>query len=132
MGALDQTFENSVLDACFDRAGASVRLVTAPVKLRYMTANGSSTSGGTQLGTSGGYTAGGQTITTAAASAGVEATNATNTTTNMPATTVVGIEIWDSAGTPKRVWWGALTVSQTTASGDTFSIASGALTASFG
>lgn len=130
MGALDQTFENSILDATFDRSGASVRLATAPIKLRLMTANGSSTTGGTQLGTSGGYTSGGASITTSAASAGVETTTVAYTVTSMPATTITGVELWDSI--PARKWWGALTVSQTTASGDTFSIAIGALTASLG
>jgi hypothetical protein len=47
----------------------------------------------------------------------------------MPAVTVVGVELWDSAGTPARKWWGALTASKTLNSGDTFSIASGSLTA---
>lgn len=131
MGALDQTHANAILDASFDRSGASVRLSTGPMHCRYMTANGSAISNGTELATSGGYTAGSgaPTFTTAAASAGSEASNSAVTTTNMPAATIVGIEIWDSAGTPLRKWWGALTASKTTNSGDTFLIASGSLTA---
>lgn len=132
MGALDQVLENSILDASLDASGASVRLATGPIKCRLMTANGSSTSNGTQLGASGGYSSGGATVTFSAATAGVKATNAVYTITNMPAATITGVELWDSAGTPLRKWWGALTVAQTTNSGDTFSIASGALTVGLG
>lgn len=131
MGALDQTHANAILDASFDRSGASVRLSTGPMHCRYMTANGSATANGTELATGGGYTqgAGAPTFTTAAASSGSEASNSAITTTNMPANTIVGIEVWDQAGTPARKWWGALTASRTTNAGDTFTIASGSLTA---
>jgi hypothetical protein len=40
---------------------------------------------------------------------------------------VQGIELWDSAGTPKRKWWGPLAASVITNLGDTVSIASGSL-----
>lgn len=128
--ALDQTHANGILDAMFDRSGASVRLATGPMHCRLMTAAGTSTSNGTELGTSGGYTAaaGAPTFTTAAASAGSEASNSAITVTNMPATTIPAIEIWDSAGTPLRKQLGNLSSSKTTNSGDTFSIASGSLT----
>jgi hypothetical protein len=43
----------------------------------------------------------------------------------MPACTVVAVDEWDSAGTPVRRWWGALTANKTVNSGDTFTIASG-------
>ena len=131
MGALDQTHANAILDASFDRSGASVRLSTGPMKCRLMTANGSATANGTELATSGGYTSGtgAPSFTTAAASGGSEASNSAVTATNMPATTIVGVEVWDSAGTPARKWWGQLTVNRTTNSGDTFTIASGSLTA---
>jgi hypothetical protein len=131
MGALDQAHANAILDASFDRSGASVRLATGPIHCRYMTANGTSTSNGTELATSAGYTSGtgAPTFTTAAASAGSEASNSAISTTNMPATTVVGVETWDSAGTPARKWWGALSANKTTNLGDTFTIASGSFTA---
>jgi hypothetical protein len=130
MGSFDQTFANSVLDAAFDRAGASVRLSTGPMHCRYMTANGTATSNGTELGTASGYTAGAgaPTFTTAAAAAGTEASNSAITTTNMPATTIVGVEVWDQAGTPLRKQWGALSANKTTNLGDTFTIPSGSLT----
>jgi len=45
----------------------------------------------------------------------------------MPATTVVGVEIWDSAGTPVRLWYGALGTSRTVAAGDELKIVAGQL-----
>lgn len=102
---------------------------TTPLKLKLMTANGSDSAAGTELGTSGGYTAGGSTVTFAAASGGqVDNTGSAVSWTNMPATTIVGVEIWDTAGSPVRLAYGALAASKTTNSGDTFTIASGALT----
>lgn len=103
------------------------------IKCRLMTANGSGTAAGTELATSGGYTSGtgAPAVTFAAAntSTATAASNAAVNVTNMPAATIVGVELWDSAGTPIRKWWGSLTASKTTNSGDTFSIASGSLTA---
>jgi hypothetical protein len=94
-----------------------------------MTANGSDSANGTELGTSGGYTALGATITFGSAAASGSISNTVAVTwTNMPATTVVGLEIWDSTGTPVRIWWGALAASKTVASGDTFEFAISAVT----
>lgn len=130
MATLDTTFANQVLDAMDDQSGASVRLSTGPIHIRYMTANGTAGSAGTELATASGYTSGtgAPTVTFAAAASASKSSNAAVTTTNMPATTVVGIEEWDSAGTPARKKFGALTASKTTNLGDTFSIASGSLT----
>lgn len=125
MGALDQVFATAILEAARDATGAAVRLVTGPLKCRAMTANGTSTSLGTELGTSAGYTVGGFTITFGASAAGVDDSNASFTIVNMPACIVVGIEIWDSAGTPARKWWGPLPTPVTCALGDTFTIPSG-------
>jgi hypothetical protein len=47
----------------------------------------------------------------------------------MPAATIVGVELWDSAGSPVRKWWGPLAANKTTVLGDTFTIAAGSLTA---
>jgi hypothetical protein len=124
---LDQTFSNSLLDAS---CGTAFTAPTTPVHCRLMTANGTNTSNGTELATSGGYTSGtgAPTVTFAAASAGSKASNAAVTVTNMPATTINGVELWSSDATPKRLWWGPLTAAKTTNSGDTFTIASGSLT----
>jgi hypothetical protein len=88
---------------------------TTPLKLRLMTANGDASTGGTQV-TGGSYAA--QTIAFSAASGDSAASSADITFTGMPAATVVGLEIWDSAGTPVRLAWGALTSSRTVLSGD--------------
>lgn len=128
MGAIDQTRANQILDAIL--ATTTLTASTSGIHCRLMTANGSATANGTELTTGGGYTSGtgAPTLTFAAASAGSAASNSAVTVTNMPATTIVGVELWDSNATPKRQAWGALTASKTTNSGDTFSIASGSLT----
>lgn len=123
MAALVQVEANGLLDSSM--AGTAYTAPTTPIKCRLMTANGTATSAGTEV-TGGSYAS--QTATFSAASAGSKSTNANLTYTSMPATTVVGVELWDSAGTPIRRWFGALTANKTTNSGDTFSITSGSLT----
>lgn len=127
MSNLDQTFSNALLTAS---VGGSFTAPTTPIVCRLMTANGTNTANGTELATSGGYVSGtgAPTVTFAAASGGSVASNVAVTVTNMPATTINGVELWDSAGTPGRKWWGPLTSAKTTNSGDTFTIASGSLT----
>lgn len=126
---LDQTRANQILDAI--HGVTTLVATTTPTKIRLMTAVGSATTNGTELATSGGYTAGsagGISVTWAAAASGSDATSAIASVTNMPATTINGIEIWDSNATPKRQELGSLTTPRTTASGDTLSFASGAIT----
>lgn len=115
---------NNLLDASLGTA--TITATVTPLKARLMTANGTATSAGTEV-TGGSYTQ--QTITFAAASSASAASNNAPTYTSMPACTVVGIELWDSAGTPLRKWFGALTANKVVNSGDTFSLASGAVTA---
>lgn len=123
---LPDAIENALLNLLL--RGTALTVVT-PIKARLMTANGSDSANGTELGTSGGYTAGGATITFgSAASGGTISNTAAVTWTNMPATTIVGLELWDSTGTPVRLWWGTLASSKTVASGDTFEFAIGAVT----
>ena len=125
---LTDTAENLALNWLFVVAQTPTR-PTGPLKVRLMTANGSDAAAGTELATSGGYTAGGSSVVfTTAASGATDNTGSAVSWTNMPATTIVGVEIWDSAGTPVRLAYGALGSSKTTNSGDTFTIASGALT----
>jgi hypothetical protein len=129
MTALDAAHAANIVDASLGTA--SFVASTAPMRFRLMTTNGTATSNGTELASSGGYTSGtgAPSVTFAAASTttGVALSNSAITVTNMPATTVVGGELWDSAGTPKRKWQGALSASKTTNSGDTFSVSSGSL-----
>lgn len=122
---LPDAIENAVLNLLL--RGTALTVAT-PIKARLMTANGSDSANGTELGTSGGYTALGATITFGSvAASGSIANTAAVTWTNMPATTVVGLELWDSTGTPVRLWWGALVGSKVVASGDTFEFAIGAV-----
>jgi hypothetical protein len=123
---LDQTIANAV---CTALTGGTALSVTAPVKLRLIATNGSQTSAGTEITAGGGYTAGGLTTasTWATASGGAISNSVALTWTNMPAATIVGVELWDSAGTPKRIAWGSITT-KTTSSGDTLTFAIGSLT----
>jgi hypothetical protein len=107
--------------------------------VRLMTANGNSTTNGTELsggsyvqGTGIVYTTGTSGTFTApsySTGQGTTQTNATLSQAGMPAATTTGIEIWDSAGTPLRWPWGALASTVTTNNGDTLSFGSGAIAA---
>ncbi len=108
---------NKLLDASLGTA--SYTATSTPLKARLMTANGSGTSAGTEV-TGGSYAS--QTITFGSASSLTATQSGTCTYTSMPSCTVVGAELWDSAGTPLRKWWGALTASKTVNSGDTFTL----------
>ena len=121
---LPDTIENQLLDAL---VGTSAYSVTTPIKLALMTANGSDSAPGTEV-TGGSYAR--QTIAFDAASSGSISNNAAISFTGMPSCTVVGIEIWDSAGTPKRLAYGPLTASRTVTSGDTVQFSSSAVTLS--
>lgn len=118
---LPDTIENELLDAL---VGTSTYSVTGAIKLRLMTANGSDASAGTEV-TGGSYVA--QTITFTTAASGAIENNTAISFTGMPAVTVVGIEIYDSAGSPKRLLYGALTSPRTVTAGDTVQFASGAI-----
>lgn len=129
MAALNQAHANNILDASL---GTAVIVATVtPLKCRLMTAIGSATVAGTELASGGSYVAatGLSPATMAAAAAGSAASSVAITQTNMPVATITAIELWDSAGTPVRKWYGALTASKTTNAGDTFTIAIGSLTA---
>lgn len=121
---LPDIIENQLLDAL---VGTTPYSVTTPIKLALVTANGSDSAAGTEV-TGGSYAR--QTIAFDAASSGSIANNAAISFTGMPACTVVGIEIYDSAGSPKRLAYGPLTASRTVTAGDTVQFASSAITLS--
>lgn len=98
---------------------------TGPIKLALETITGTNTAVGTEV-TGGSYTR--QTIVFAAAAAGTAGNSNSITFTAMPATTVNGVEIYDSAGSARRSWVGALTASKTTAAGDSLSFAASSIT----
>jgi hypothetical protein len=127
MGALDQAEASRLLRNSLGISAGTTP--TTPMMQRLMSANGSVSSNGTQV-TGGSYAP--QNLSTAL---GTEANGSVTTSsavsyTGMPATTTVGSEIWDSAGTPKRGWWSALAASKTTSAGDTLTFAAGQITIS--
>lgn len=92
-----------------------------------VTATGDDATAGTEV-TGGSYAR--QTLTVAAASAGATTNSADLVFSGMPACTVVGVEIWDTAGSPVRLWYGALTASRTVAAGDELRLTAGSLSLS--
>ena len=113
--------ENALLDALVGTAGYTAG---TPIKLALVTANGTDSAAGTEV-TGGSYAR--QTITFAAASGGSISSSGTVSFTSMPAATVVGIELWNSAGT-NRLAYGALTANKTTGSGDTLQFTAASIT----
>lgn len=119
---LTNTGENRALDWIM---GTSTTAPTTPLKVALVTANGSDTAAGTEVA-GGSYAR--KNLTVAAAVNGATSNSADLVWTGMPAATVVGVEVWDSAGTPVRLWYGALAASRTVASGDELRIPAASLT----
>lgn len=119
---LTNTGENRALDFIL---GNTATAPTTPLKVALVTANGDDATAGTEV-TGGGYAR--QTLSAAAAVSGATSNSADLVWTNMPAATVVGVEVWDSAGTPVRLWYGPLTASRTVAAGDELRLVAGSLT----
>lgn len=123
MAAIATTTANKTLDHL--NAVTALTLPTSPLKLKLFTTTGTAGATGTEV--SGGSYAS-QTITMGAAASGSAANTNAITFTNMPVCTVTGFEIYDTAGTPLRVWFGNVTTSKTYAAGDNATIAIGAIT----
>jgi hypothetical protein len=94
------------------------------MKLALMTVNGNDASAGTEV-EGGSYAR--QTITTSTAASGQMSNDADITFAGMPACTVVGFEIYDSAGTPFRWWWGAASANVAVTAGASYVVSAGAL-----
>jgi hypothetical protein len=108
----DSNRVTSILNAIM--ASGTITFPTA-WHLRLMTANGSSTSNGTEAtaGNCPGYTALGQAMAAWTAASGTAATVsgpsvALSWTATANWTAITGLEIWDTAGTALRWFWGAL------------------------
>ena len=123
---LTNVAENLMLDALVGTASYSA---VTPIKLALVTAAGSDSAAGTEV-SGGSYSR--QNITFGAASGGSISNNAAVSFTSMPACTVVGIELWDSSGTPRRLAYGDLTANKTLVSGDTLEFANGSITLTLG
>jgi hypothetical protein len=146
-GMTDQTLVNWILGALFrvtatttytpGTGGPSAWIVTPPFHLRLYSATGSETASGTEQANGNGYTTGGATLgsqfaNTVASGAftNLNAVSWTATGTWSPATQTA-IEVWDTAATPLRYLWGALTSSITgVANGDTVQFAAAAISVS--
>ncbi|WP_328344803.1 phage tail fiber protein [Micromonospora sp. NBC_00421] len=119
---LTQAEANRLLDASL--GAAAFAAPTGPMKLALVTANGSASAAGTEV-TGGSYAR--QTVVFGAASGGSASNTALITFAGMPATTVVGLEVFDSSGSPRRCWWGALSASKTVQAGDSVQFAIGSV-----
>jgi|SRR6185369_4831880 len=108
--------------------GNTTTAPTLPLSVRLMTANGSDSAAGTEVVNSGGSTYAAQTAAFPSATGTTQTANSADLVfANMPACTVVGLEVWDSNGTPVRYWWGPGTANKTVNLGDTLRILAGTL-----
>lgn len=121
---LTDVAENLLLDAL---VGTAAYTATTPIKLALVTVAGSDAAAGTEC-VGGSYTR--QTITFNSAASGSIDNSGVISFTDMPACTVVGIELWDSNGTPKRLAYGPLAANKTLTAGDTIQFAASAITLS--
>lgn len=96
---------------------------TTPLKVALVAANGSDSAAGTEV-TGGSYARQNITLTSSTGGSGVS-NDADILFAGMPACTVVGIEIWDSAGSPVRLWHAPLTANKTLGAGDELKLAAG-------
>lgn len=113
---LSNTAENRTLDWLM---GSSTTAPTTPLEVALVTAAGDDATAGTEV-TGGSYAR--QTLAVGAAASGAVSNSADLVFTGMPACTVVGWEIWDSAGTPVRWWYGPLDTNRTLLAGDEYRI----------
>jgi hypothetical protein len=132
----------AVFNYWYANSGVTPPAATTPFHLRLMTAMGSgngnvSAANGTELSASG-YTALGSTMgasptfTTYSATSPAAVSNSNSVSWSATGTwsTVVGIEIWDTAATPLRYMQGTVTSNITgVVNGDTVQFASGSITA---
>lgn len=118
---LSNTAENRILDWI---NGLSATAPTTPLKVALVTAAGDDAIAGTEVA-GGSYAR--KNLSVGASSGGATTNSADLQWTGMPACTIVGWEIWDSAGTPVRLWYGPLDANKTLASGDEYKIAASGL-----
>lgn len=107
--------------------GASYTAATGAINLALTTSVGTATAAGTEV-TGGSYARQPTTGTWGTAASGT-ITNSVGAIsfTLMPACTIAGIELWDSAGSPVQRWFGALTASKTVNVGDTVTFATSSI-----
>jgi hypothetical protein len=122
VGAFDQTDATNVLKAILNNTAYTTVSAT---KIRLGTNAPTATVNMTEL-TGTGYTAGGSSISWNTASAGATSNSGSVSWTNSSGSSwsIVGLEIWDTAGTPLRHLWGTWTGQPVSvANGNTFTVA---------
>ena len=102
--------------------GSATTAPVTPLKVALVTAAGDDATAGTEVA-GGSYAR--QTLTVGAASGGAVSNSADLVWSGMPACTIVGWEIWDSAGSPVRWWNGPLNTNRTLLAGDEYRLDAG-------
>lgn len=130
MTALVQTQAAALLKASL--GVASLTAFSGSAKIRLTTTTPTATAAGTELSATG-YTAGGQTIafntTTTNSTTGPTSALTWTNSGGSSWTGIVGLEIWDSAGTPVRWWFGTWAGQPIViAAGNSFQVSVGAIT----
>jgi len=130
MACIDQTDANNIINA--QLRNVAYTTVTA-TKIKLGTNAPTATVDMTELSSSG-YTTGGSTITWNAASGGATSNAGSVSWTNGGSTwSLVGLEIWDTAGTPLRHLYGTWTGQPVSvANGNTFTVAAAGISYSLG
>jgi hypothetical protein len=128
MAMFDQTDATNVLAAILNDVAYTT---VAATHIRLGTTAPTATSDMTELTGGSGYTTGGSVITWNAAAAGSTSNSNTLTWTNTgSAWSIVGLEIWDTAGTPLRHLFGTWTGQPIAVpTGDTFQVAAAGISA---
>lgn len=129
MAMFDQTDATNLLAAILTNTAYTT---VAATHLRLGTNTPTATAAMTELSGGTGYTTGGTTITWNAVANAVTSNSNTISYTNTGSTwSIVGLEIWDTAGTPLRHLWGTWTGQPiTVANGNTFQVAAAGITVS--
>jgi hypothetical protein len=133
MSAIDQTQANKLLDASLGTTALTA--FVAPAFVRLVTTASTSTTNGTELTGGSGYVTGGTTLSGngfASSSAGATTGPITSalswTNGSGGAWSIVGMEIWDSAATKLRWWFGLFTGQPiSVAIGNTFQLATNSI-----
>lgn len=111
-----------------DSVGTTARTApTTPMKLSVETVAGTTSAAGTELGSTTRPS-----IAFGASTGTPPVASSTGTTTVVAGAggTVVAVAVYDSAGTPVRVWWGPLASQRTVVAGDSLAFAAAAVTLS--
>lgn len=129
MAMFDQTDATNILKVILNNTAYTT---VAATKIRLGTNAPTATANMTEL-TGTGYTAGGSSISWNTASAAATSNSGSVSWTNSSGGTwsIVGLEIWDTAGTPLRHLWGTWTGQPVSiANGNTFQVAAAGISVS--